>query len=92
MKTVHQTDHAGMYQGPVDADESPLEPGVYHLPARAVEPAPPQSWPENKWPRWNGAGWDLVTKPDPADEAAQATAKLRKFLTGNPDVAKLIGM
>lgn len=91
-KTVYQTDHAGLYQGPVEADESPLEPGVFHLPARAVEVAPPETWPDDKWPRWSGAGWDLVNKPAPDAEAAAAAAKLRAFLAAHPEVAELIGM
>ncbi|RQS60419.1 phage tail protein [Burkholderia sp. Bp8986] len=91
-KTVFQTDRAGLYVGPVEADESPLEPGVYLMPARAVEAAPPGSWPDEKWPRWNGVAWELVTNPVIAMPQADATAKLRAFLQSNPDVAELIGM
>ena len=62
-KTVFQTDRAGHYTGTTEADESPLEPGVFLMPAGAVETAPPTTWPDEKWPRWNGTRWDLVTKP-----------------------------
>jgi hypothetical protein len=92
MKTVYQTDRAGLYQGATDADESPLEPGVFLVPAGAVALAPPESWPDDKWPRWNGVAWDLITKPSADAQAADAAAKLRAFLAANPEVAELIGM
>lgn len=91
-KTVFQTDRAGLYVGPVEADESPLEPGVFHMPARAVETAPPDTWPDEKWPRWNGVAWELVTNPAIATQPIDAAAKLRSFLQSNPDVAALIGL
>ena len=34
--TVYQYDLAGLFQGTTEADESPLEPGVYHYPARTL--------------------------------------------------------
>lgn len=93
-KTVYQLDRANFYAGHTVADESPLEPGVYHIPARCVEAAPPAEWPENKWPRWNGSHWVLVNKPVPAQPADEVEtdplAKLRAFLNNNPDVAALL--
>lgn len=90
-KTVHQTDRAGMYLGPAIADESPLEPGLFHLPAGAVEITPPEDWPEDKWPRWNGSSWELTNKPQPALAAnTDPVAKLQAFLLDNPDVAALL--
>ena len=41
-KTVYQYDLAGMYVGQTDADESPLEPGVFLIPARCAEVSPPE--------------------------------------------------
>lgn len=79
-----------MLAGETLADESPLEPGVYLVPAGAVLVAPPPSWPDDKWPRWNGSVWSLVTKLQPAKYNDPA-AKLREFLAANPDVAELIG-
>ncbi|WP_321346589.1 phage tail protein [Halopseudomonas oceani] len=88
-KTVYQTDHAGLFLCAVKADESPLEPGVYLLPAGAVETPPPEDWPEDKWPRWTGASWALVNRPRQPEQHSPA-AKLASFLANNPDVAALI--
>lgn len=88
-KPAYQTDPAGLYCGETVADESPLEPGVYLVPAGAVLVAPPESWPDDKWPRWNGSAWALVTRPKPANDNTPAE-KLAAFLAANPDVAALI--
>jgi len=64
-KIVFQTNSAGLFCGVTEADESPLEPGVFHIPAGAVTAPPPAEWPDAKWPRWNGSAWQLVTKPKP---------------------------
>ncbi len=90
-KTVYQTDRAGHYLCETLADESPLQPGVFLIPAGAVDTAPPAEWPDEKWPRWNGAAWDLVTMPAAvAANDNSAVAKLQAFLAANPDVAALI--
>ena len=60
---VYQCDTAGYLVGTTEADPSPLEPGKYLIPARCVTAAPPAELPDGKWPRWNGAGWDLVNLP-----------------------------
>lgn len=87
--TVYQLDRAGHYIGNVDAWESPLEPGVYHIPAGAIETPPPADVPSDKWPRWHGSAWELITRPTPPAEPT-ATEKLAAFLQANPDVAALI--
>lgn len=88
-KTVYQTNHAGLLLGPVEADPSPMEPGVFLLPAGAVETPPPADWPAGKWPRWNGATWQLVNRPaEPAQPSAEQ--KLAAFLAANPDVQAMI--
>lgn len=92
-KTVYQYDLAGLYVGPTVADESPLEPGVFHIPARAVELPPPAEVPADKWPRWNGSAWQLVNRPASRRNGPVIDApvdKLRAFLEANPDVAALI--
>lgn len=88
-KPAYQTDGAGHFVSETVADESPLEPGVYLVPAGAVMKAPPKSWPDDKWPRWNGTKWELVTKPKPANDN-DPVAKLRDFLAANPDVAAVL--
>lgn len=91
-KTAYQYDRAGLFAGKTEADESPLEPGVFLLPARSTFTAPPESVPEDKWPRWNGRAWDLVNRPAPAAPANDndPVAKLQAFLASNPDVAALL--
>jgi hypothetical protein len=91
-KTVFQIDRAGMYLGVTEADESPLEPGVFLMPARTVEAAPPDSWPDDQCPRWNGVEWLLVSKPTADAAKAEAADKLRAFLAANPEVAELVGI
>ncbi|ANN86125.1 tail fiber protein [Enterobacter phage Arya] len=90
-KAVYQYDLAGMYTGQTDADESPLEPGVFLIPARCVEVAPPE-FTGGQWPRWNGAKWELITVAPANDNQPESPVdKLREFLNANPDVAALIG-
>jgi len=89
-KPVYQYDVAGMFVGQTDADESPLEPGVFLIPARCVEVAPPEI-SGDQWPRWNGAKWELIAvSPANDNQPASPVDKLKKFLIENPDVAELI--
>ena len=91
-KTVYQYDLAGLFIGQTDADESPLEPGVFLIPARCVEVEPPE-FTGDQWPRWNGAKWELITvAPANDNQPASPADKLREFLKANPDVAELIGV
>jgi hypothetical protein len=88
-KPAYQLNRAGLLAGETEADESPLEPGVWMVPAGCTLVAPPATWPEDKWPRFNGTGWDFVTKPAPANDN-DPVAKLQAFLASNPDVAALL--
>lgn len=89
-KTVYQLSRAGLFAGETVADESPMEPGVWLMPAGAITTAPPAEWPDDQWPRWNGTAWELI--PRPVVPLPQAPAeKLAQFLAANPDVAALIG-
>ncbi|AKA22054.1 hypothetical protein [Pseudomonas chlororaphis] len=58
-KTVYQTSPLGVFTGINEADESPLEPGVFLIPAGCVE-VPPPLIPENKAAFWDGKDWQLV--------------------------------
>ena len=88
-KTVYQYDLAGNFVGPTMADESPMEPGVWIMPARTVEAVPPSGFAADLWPRWDGSAWHLSTKPQ-ADNDNDPVAKLRDFLAANPDVAAIL--
>lgn len=85
---AYQFNTAGFYEGPTEADESPLEPGVFLMPARTTLAAPPAEVPDGQWPRWNGSTWALVNKPQPL--RVDPVAKLQAFLVANPDVASLL--
>jgi hypothetical protein len=86
---VYQYDQAGILLHATQADESPLEPGKFLIPARCTATPPPTEIPEGQVPRWNGAEWTLVRMPTRA-EAQDPVAKLQAFLAANPDVAELI--
>jgi hypothetical protein len=91
-KPAYQFDRAGLYVGATVADESPMEPGVYLVPAGCTLDAPPAEVPDDKWPRWNGKAWNLVNRPATAATANDndPVAKLQAFLASNPDVAALL--
>lgn len=82
MKTVSQLDPAGYYIGPTTAEESPLEPGVFLIPAGAVDKAPPANIEPGKRYRPWGAGWrgEAVPQPEPAQEVPKLSpAELRRL-------------
>lgn len=58
-KTVYQCDEDGVLLGPTEAFESPLEPGVFPLPAGCVAEEPPSE--DGKIAVWSGDSWSLVT-------------------------------
>jgi hypothetical protein len=82
MKQVMQLDAGGYFIGITDADESPLEAGVYLIPAGAVEADLPDV-PEGHLAKWDGA-WlfeaipePVVPEPSPAyATAAKASAAM----------------
>lgn len=58
-KTVYQTDVNGFYIGSTEADESPLEPGVFHIPGGCVEVEPPIVG-ANQIAKWVEDAWTIV--------------------------------
>jgi len=63
MKTVVQLDHQGYYVGTTHADQSPLEPGVYLMPAGTVDVAAPVV-PQGKCARWVNHRWTFESLPE----------------------------
>ncbi len=98
-KLVSQLDGSGFFVALTVADESPLEPGVWLMPARTVSALPPghenaqgvfvPSWEDGKWPLWNGSAFVLVDRQE-IESGPSPTEKLRLFLSQNPDVAALV--
>lgn len=88
-KIVYQTDHFGWYVGSSVADESPLEPCVFHIPAGCFEDAPPEGpYADDLWPRRILGKWKLVARRVAAEPTPQE--KLAAFLSQNPDVAGMV--
>lgn len=88
-KTVYQADREGWYRGEEVAHESPLEPGVWLIPAGAYEDSPPdQPWPDGMLPRRSANRW--VMQSMPTQSSITPLDKLAAFLAANPDVAALI--
>lgn len=67
-KQVSQLDADGFFVGVTVADESPLEPGVFLLPAGAVD-APVPVIAEGQRAKWDGV-WVIedIPEPEPAPE------------------------
>lgn len=76
-KPVFQTDELGYFIGVTEAYESPLEPGVFHIPAGAYEDEPPylNEPGVTYWRRMDGA-WKLEDVPKPPDSPAPETPKV----------------
>ena len=65
MKQVIQLDDDGYFVGLTVADESPLEAGIFLLPARAIDTHAP-TVPEGKRAKWNGTWvFEDVQQPEP---------------------------
>lgn len=68
MKIVPQLNIDGYYLGPTVADESPLEPGVYLLPAGAIDAHLPETL-EGKIARWADKWlYEDIPLPEPEPE------------------------
>jgi len=73
MKQVCQLDAEGYFVGLTTADESPLEPGVFLMPAGAID-APAPSIPEGQRAKWNGVWvFEDIPQPEPEPEPEPPT-------------------
>jgi hypothetical protein len=63
MKQIVQLDGDGYFVGLTEADESPLEPGVFLFPAGTIDVIPPVV-PEGKRAKWDGV-WSFEDLPPP---------------------------
>jgi hypothetical protein len=70
-KQVAQLDENGFFISMVDAELSPMESGVYLMPAGAVEAKQPKT-PEGKRSRWTGSKWAHEDMPQPEIDDEQA--------------------
>lgn len=75
-KIVSQLDDQGLFIGPVVADSSPLEEGVFLIPGGAVDMEPP-SVPAGMRARWNGTGFDFEPLPAPPAQPAPSLDTLK---------------
>lgn len=79
-KFVSTISDDGYYVGPAVADESPLEPGVWMIPAGAVDLPPPEV-PAGKRAKYNGARFvlePLPAPPAPTPEQIAEAVRLRR--------------
>jgi len=73
MKQVIQLDADGYFVGLTTADESPLEPGVFLIPAGAID-APTPNVPEGQRAKWNGQWvFEDIPQPEPEPEPPEPT-------------------
>lgn len=80
IKTVYQLDPGGLYMGLAAAYESPLEPGVFNLPAGCVDLAPPLAT-TGEAAVWSGGEWSLA-----ADHRGETW-----YLNGEQAVIEFVG-
>lgn len=66
---VYQTREDGILIGYEDAQESPLQPGVYLIPAGCVTVEPPEFAEPNR-ARWDGETKGWIVEPTPQPETA----------------------
>jgi len=59
MKIFNYDSEYNTYTGASYADESPLEPGVYHIPAYATDVEPPECQ-ENQIQIFDGEKWNII--------------------------------
>lgn len=67
-KEVCQLDEEGFFIGMAEAHESPLEPGVFHIPRNAIDIPPPELQPWQRAKCVSGS-W-MVIEPEETEEEA----------------------
>ena len=68
MKIFHYHFETGVYLAQGKADESPLEPGVWLIPAHATNARPPKAAGENERVIWANGAWAVESIPPPEPE------------------------
>ena len=68
MQIYHHNPYTQDYIGTTTADESPLEPGVYLIPAHATETAPPEFNAETHTCKFIDDAWTVAAIPPPEPE------------------------
>lgn len=77
MQIYHFDPVTGMFAGTSDADESPLEPGIFLLPAHATDQPPPDV-EEGEFAAWRDGKWGVVIAPAPEPEPEPTPDELRQ--------------
>lgn len=92
MLVYHYHHESGDYMGYDEADPSPLEPGVYLIPANATSTPPPSNAPEGKKWVWQNQVWELqdrvldeTTITDPVANPWDVLRALRNKLLAQSD-------
>lgn len=75
---VYQTDFNGVYVGDTEADESPLEPGIFHIPRGCVSEPPPE-FGEGERARWTESGWVTEAIPGPLESPEEEPVTVETF-------------
>ena len=91
---IYSYDLQGNYTGESVADESPLEKGVYLIPASATEIKPP-STNANKVAVFDGQVWnieDVVSNEPTAEEIAQRDAEIAQRAEAKAAVLNRLGI
>jgi len=86
MQIHHYNPTTGLPLGASQADESPLEPGVYLIPAHATPVAPPVSGSGDRV-RWDGSDWRIEPIPVPEQPAPPTLDDLRMTKRSEVDAA-----
>lgn len=84
---VYQLDYLGYYVGETVADESPLEPGVFLIPAGCIT-TPPPSIPEGRLAKWENGVWLLEAIPTPESEPEQGLPPPAPYILSKVDFLK----